>query len=172
MKLYDLNELGQYGYYWSSTRSSPTEDHADDYPWAQALTFGQTNSWGIDASSGIVRYRGLNVRAVCGGSSGGSSGGGGSGGETGEAPRIISFDYTATKTSITVKFMATERPSSAKIKYGESTASRSLSTSISGKQISATATGLKSGTKYYFSCTVSNSYGSTDSDGWTAMTNY
>jgi hypothetical protein len=71
----------------------------------------------------------------------------------GDAPRIISFTYTATKNSITVKFMATDKPTSATIKYGESSATKSLSSSITNKQISATARGLKSGTKYYFKCT-------------------
>ena len=89
-----------------------------------------------------------------------------------ETPYITSFTYTATKNSITVKFMATERPTSATIKYGENSATKTLSASITNKQISATATGLKAGTKYYFKCTVKNSNGSSTSDEYPAMTNY
>lgn len=101
--------------------------------------------------------------------------GGDNGGEstdTGDAPYVTSFDYTATKTSITVKFMCSERPTSATVKYGTSSATKTVSSSISGKQVKATASGLKAGTKYYFKCTIRNSNGSSESDGWTAMTTY
>lgn len=96
----------------------------------------------------------------------------GGGTSSGDAPYVTDFTFTATKTSITVKFMCSERPNSATISYGESSANKTLSTSIAGKQVSATATGLKSGTKYYFKCKVSNQNGSSTSDGWTAITNY
>lgn len=105
---------------------------------------------------------------IQGGHNGNSSGGSSSG----DKPYVTSFDFTATKTSITVKFMCSERPSSATVKYGISSASGTVSSSISGKQVSATVNGLKSGTKYYFKCTVSNSYGSSTSDTFTAITNY
>lgn len=104
--------------------------------------------------------------------SGGNSGGGGGGGSSDDAPYITGFNYTATKNSITVKFMASERPTSASIKYGENSASKSASSTISAKQISATVTGLKAGTKYYFKCTVRNENGSSTSDEYPAMTNY
>lgn len=89
-----------------------------------------------------------------------------------EPPYVTSFDFSATKTSITVKFMCSEKPNKASIMYGEGSATKTLSSSIAGKQVSATATGLKSGTKYYFKCTVSNQNGSSTSDGWPATTNY
>ena len=98
------------------------------------------------------------------------SGGGGS--SSGEPPYVTSFDFSATKTSITVKFMCNERPTSATVKYGTSSPSKTTSSSISGKQVSATVSGLKSGTKYYFKCTVKNSNGSSTSDTFTAITNY
>lgn len=101
---------------------------------------------------------------------GGNTGGGGSTG--GDVPYVTSFDYTATKSSITVKFMCSERPTSATVKYGTSSATKSISSSISSKQVSATATGLKAGTKYYFKCTVKNSNGSSTSDEFPVMTNY
>lgn len=89
-----------------------------------------------------------------------------------EPPYVTSFDFTATKSSITVKFMCSERPTSATIKYGTSSPTSTASSSISGKQVSATVSGLKSGTKYYFKCTVKNSYGSSSSDTFSAITNY
>ena len=94
------------------------------------------------------------------------------GGSSGDAPRVIDFNFTPTKNSITVYFMATEKTQSATIYYGETTANNSLSTSIINKQISAKASGLKSGTKYYFKCKLSNSYGSSTSLFFPAMTNY
>ena len=99
----------------------------------------------------------------------GSNSGGSS---TGYAPYVTSFDFTATKSSITVKFICNERPTSATVKYGTSSASSTISSSISGKQVTATVTGLRSGTKYYFKCTVKNDYGSSTSDTFTAITNY
>lgn len=103
--------------------------------------------------------------------SGNGNNGGGNGSST-DPPYVTDFTFTATKTSITVKFMCSERPNSATISYGESSANKTLSTSIAGKQVSATATGLKSGTKYYFKCKVSNQNGSSTSDGWSAITNF
>lgn len=102
----------------------------------------------------------------------GGSGSGNGGGSAGDAPYVTSFDFTATKSSITVKFMCSERPTSATVKYGTSSPSSTASSSISGKQVSATVSGLKSGTKYYFKCTVKNSYGSSTSDTFSAITNY
>lgn len=103
----------------------------------------------------------------------GSDGGNNEGGSNkGEPPYVTDFSYTATKTSITVKFMATERPTSATIRYGSSSATSKISESIINKQISATASGLKAGTKYFFKCTVTNAYGSTTSAEYPAYTNY
>ena len=103
---------------------------------------------------------------------GNSQGGGGGGGSTGERPYITSYNYSATRNSITVTFMCDERPTSATVKYGTSTPTTTISSTISGKQVSATVNGLKAGTKYYFKCTVSNQYGSSNSDVVSAMTNY
>ena len=96
----------------------------------------------------------------------------GNGGEENDKPYVIRCDFTATKTSITVKFMCNIRPTKATIKYGTSSPSKTVSTTITNKQVSATVRGLNSGTKYYFNCTVSNSYGSSTSDTYPAMTNY
>lgn len=102
----------------------------------------------------------------------GSSDDGSGSSSAGEAPYVTSFTFSATKSSITVKFMCNEKPTSATVKYGESSATKSVSSSITGKQVSATASGLKAGTKYYFKCTVKNSYGSSTSDEYSAITNY
>ena len=102
------------------------------------------------------------------------SGGGdndGSGSE-GEPPYVTGFDFTATRTSITVKFMCNERPTSATVKYGISSPVSTVSSSISGKQVSATVTGLNAGTTYKFKCTVKNSYGSSTSDTYSTITNF
>lgn len=103
--------------------------------------------------------------------SGGNSGGGTS---SGDAPYVIGYDFTATKTSITYKFDCSERPTSAIVKYGKTRTSlnSSASVDISGKRVTATVSGLSSGTEYYFQCTVSNSYGSSKSGVVKAITNY
>lgn len=105
------------------------------------------------------------------GNSGGSGGDGGSSGG-GDKPYVTNFNFTATKTSITVKFMCSERPTKATIKYGTSSPSKTVSSTISAKQVSATVSGLKSGTTYYFNCTVSNDKGSSTSETFPAITNY
>ena len=168
-----LKDFGEYGNYWSSLRGGESPSDKDHYPWAIAFDFGEKDSFGLYASSGVSRTRGLSVRAVYSTSDGSGSGNdGGSGDSSGDKPYVTSFDFTATKTSITVKFMCNERPSSATVRYGTSSPSSTTSSSISGKQVSATVSGLKSGTKYYFKCTVSNSYGSSTSDTFSAITNY
>lgn len=87
-------------------------------------------------------------------------------------PYVTGYDYTATRNSITVKLMCSERPTNATVKYGQTTPSGTITSSILNKQVSATATGLKPGTKYYFKCTVRNACGSSTSDTFYAMTTY
>lgn len=103
--------------------------------------------------------------------SGGNSGGGAS---SGEAPYVIGYDFIATKTSITYKFDCSERPTSATVKYGKTRTSlnSTASVKISDKRVTATVSGLSSGTEYYFQCTVTNGYGSSKSDIVKAVTNY
>lgn len=124
-----------------------------------------------DSNGNITRYFSKVTYWEIGDETPGGGNGGGNGSST-DAPYVIDFDFTATKNSITVKFMCSEKPNSATISYGESSATKTLSSTITGKQVSATATGLKPGTKYYFKCKVSNQNGSSTSDGWTAITNY
>lgn len=85
-----------------------------------------------------------------------SGGGGGSqgGGASGEEIAFVNLVFRATKTSITADFYTNVKAASATVKYGTTSPSKTLSSTITDKQIRATATGLKAGTKYYFSCTV------------------
>ena len=162
-------KAGTFGQYWTGIFDKET----DFYSTAFSLVF-TTSKYHFGVEPGY-RETGLNIRPVTiysDDDSGNEDGNGDNSGNDGEPPYVTSFDFTATKSSITVKFMCNERPSSATIKYGTSSPSSTTSSSISGKQVSATVSGLKSGTKYYFKCTVSNSYGSSTSDTFTAITNY
>lgn len=100
------------------------------------------------------------------------SGSGNNGTTNGNKPEFTNFTYSATQTSITVKFYTDEKANSATIKYGTSSPTSTVSTTISNKQISATITGLKKGTKYYVNCTARNNYGSATSDTYPVITNY
>ena len=104
---------------------------------------------------------------------GGDSSSGGGGSSSGYKPEVTNFDFTATRNSIKVTFTIDSKPTSASIYYGESSATKSAGdVSIIGNSVTARASGLKSGTKYYFKITVKNNYGSTTSDGWPATTLY
>lgn len=105
-----------------------------------------------------------------GSSSGGSSGGGGS--SSGEAPSFYDFSYTYTETSVSVIFATDPMATKATIYYGKSSPTKSVSTTITGRMISARITGLTKGTRYYVKCVASNSYGSTTSDVVSVMTDY
>lgn len=115
-----------------------------------------------------------------GGNTGGSSGNGsgsGSGSGSYEAPEIGFYDFTATKSSITAIFQIYNQEAcggvtSAKIYYGTSSPSKSVSATVSGKQIRATITGLKAGTKYMVKCTANSPGGSTSSSTVSCITNY
>lgn len=84
------------------------------------------------------------------------------------------FTFTATTTKITVNFYFSDRLSSATIKYGTSSScSSSKSASVSSKCASATISGLKAGTKYYFKCVAKSTSGkSYTTDAYPAITNY
>lgn len=166
---YETEDLAVCGLYWTSTIANHVDDHSDDYPWAYSFLFNNNQESGY-AGWTELRSQGIPVRAVYGSSgSGGSSGGGGS---STESLYFTNFNYTATQTSVTVKFYTNEKPTSATIKYGESTPSTSASATITSHEISATIRGLKKGTKYYVKCTASNSSGSVTSDNYPVMTNY
>lgn len=109
----------------------------------------------------------------------GGNSGSGSGSGTGgyEAPEIGFYDFTATKSSITAIFQIYNQEAcggvtSAKIYYGTSSPSKSVSATVSGKQIRATITGLQAGTKYMVKCTANSPGGSTSSSTVSCITNY
>lgn len=167
---YDTKDLAECGNYWTSTIANHSE-HSEDYPWAYSFGFSYNDQFGSgDAGWNGYRSNGMSVRAVYGSS--GSGGGTGGGGSSTESLYFTNFNYTATQTSVTVKFYTNERASSATIKYGEYSASSSASATITNKEISATIRGLKKGTKYYVKCTARNSSGSVTSDDYPVMTNY
>ena len=124
-----------------------------------------TDSWFKCGNNYKYEFSKISYQAPSNGGGSGSSG-------SGDVPHVVSYDFTATKSSITVRFMCSEKPSSATVKYGTSSPSQTVSSTIVGNQVSATATGLKAGTKYYFNCTLKNSNGSSTSDTFTAITNY
>ncbi|MBD5275392.1 MAG: hypothetical protein HDS37_04745 [Bacteroides sp.] len=120
---------------------------------------------------------GVSVRPVTTASGSSSSGGSSdNSGSTGSSEELYqtNFTFTATTSKITVNFYFSDRLSSATIKYGTtSSCSSSKSASVSAKCASATISGLKAGTKYYFKCTAKSSAGkSCTTDVYPAITNY
>lgn len=171
---------GMYGFYWTSNLSKTYSNSGI------SLIIGDSNP----EISTFVRYIGLSVRPVIknpaskdesgnlnpgdnNGNDGGNSGGNGGGTTTtGYPPEFVSYDYSTTKNSITFDFYTDVRADRATVKYGTSSPTISSSSTITNKQIRARVSGLKSGTKYYFSCTASNQYGSTRSETIAVMTDY
>lgn len=114
--------------------------------------------------------------------SSGSTGGGTSGDSSGsstsnEKPDVGFYDFTATKTSLTVKYkiynMAEAGVSFAKIYYGTSSnPSKYKTATVSGTLITVKITGLKSGTTYYVKCVATGKGGSTTTTTTKCITNY
>ncbi len=159
---------GYQGWYWSSTSASSTKAYCLHFSSANGNVSAGTNN----------KFNGFLVRGVIanpyysGGNTGGGNDGNSGSGSSGESLYFTNFNFTATQTSVTVKFYTNERASSATIKYGEYSASSTASASITNKEISATIRGLKKGTKYYVKCTARNSSGSVTSDEYPVITNY
>lgn len=170
---YDENSISgknEYGDYWTGDLVISSNTSYTDNQYANAWTYFFTSSKNMNIGEGY-RSVGKSIRpvySVSGGSGGSDDGGNDS---SGDAPYVTNFNSSSTKNSITVKFMSSERPKEATIYYGQYFASKALNTTISGKQISAKATGLKSGTKYLFKCTIKTDKGSYTSDVYPAMTN-
>ena len=96
---------------------------------------------------------------------------------TGEAPQIGFHDFSATKTSLTVKYTIFNKEeaniSSAKIYYGTSSnPTKSVNASIAGVYITATITGLSKNTEYYVKCKATGSGGTTMTDVTKCITDY
>ncbi len=109
-----------------------------------------------------------------------SSGSGGSSGGTSsdyEKPDIGFYDFTATKSSLKVQYKIYNQDeanvTSAKIYYGTSSnPTRSKTATVSGQYITATITGLESGTTYYVKCEASGKGGTATTSTTKCITNY
>lgn len=117
------------------------------------------------------RYSKVAYQGSTGGSSSGNSGSGY------EAPEVGYYDFTATKTSVTVTYSIYNKNecggvSSASIYYGKSSATTAKAATVSGNYISTTITGLQAGTTYYVKCTVNTPGGSVTTDQTRVITNY
>ena len=111
------------------------------------------------------------------GNSGGSDDGGSGGSTSYEKPDISFYDYTPYTTKLKVVYKINNKSntqvSSAKIYYGTSSnPSSSVSATVSSGQISATITGLKSGTTYYVKCTATGKGGTATTSTTRLMTEY
>ena len=107
--------------------------------------------------------------------SGGNDNTGGS--TTYEKPEIGFYDFTATKTSLKVRYRIFNQDeakvTSAKIYYGTSSnPSTSKSATVTASMITATISGLKSGTVYYVKCSATGKGGTTTTTTVKCITNY
>ncbi len=110
-------------------------------------------------------------------SAGSSSNEGSGGNNTYEKPDVGFYDFTATKTSLKIKYKiynkSEAKVSSARIYYGKSSnPSSSVSATVSGDYITATITGLTSGTTYYVKCKATGAGGTTTTSATKCITNY
>ena len=176
--------VGESGSYWTSIIMP--EGEVPFSAFGSAVHKNERSSWDMAFTDDMITIYVSNVspdlmktvRPVFGTINSGNGGddngygGGGNGGSSNSDLYFTNFNFTATKTSISVKFYVNERPTSGTIYYGTSSASKSLSTTVAGKQLSAKASGLKAGTKYYFKCVAKTSSGSITSEEYPAMTEY
>ena len=87
------------------------------------------------------------------------------------------YDFTATKTSVTVTYKIYNKDeakvSDAKIYYGTtSDPTRGKSATVTGSLIKATISGLKAGTTYYVKCQATGASGTTTSETSRVITAY
>lgn len=120
------------------------------------------------------KYSQVSFQGGGGNDNGGNNGNNGSNYET---PEVGFYDFTATKTSVTVTYYIYNKNecggiSNATVYYGKNSATSSKSATVSGNYISATITGLQSGTAYYVKCKVNTPGGSETTSETKVMTNY
>ena len=106
-----------------------------------------------------------------------TSGSGADPGSPAEKPDIGFYDFTATKTSVTVTYKIYNKDeakvSDAKIYYGTtSDPTRGKSATVTGSLIKATISGLKAGTTYYVKCQATGASGTTTSETSRVITAY
>lgn len=108
------------------------------------------------------------------GNSGGSTGGGGS--TSYEKPDIALEDYTTYPTKVKVNYRIYNQDkakvTSAKVYYGTSSPSKSISTTVAGTLITTYISGLKKGTTYYVKCIATGKGGSTTSETTRIITDF
>ena len=95
----------------------------------------------------------------------------------GASPEIGFYDFSATKSSITVRYQIFNKDeaniNNARIYYGTSSnPTSSVSANVTGVYITATITGLSKGTEYYVKCRAVGNGGSTTTDVTKCITNY
>lgn len=126
---------------------------------------------------------GRSIRPVTKTGATGTSGSGGSSGSTGggssssyEKPDIGLQDYTCYKTKLKVVYKIYNKDeakvTSAKIYYGTSSPSKSVSASVSSATITGNISGLKAGTTYYIKCVATGKGGTTTSEVTKLVTSY
>ena len=106
-----------------------------------------------------------------------TSGSGADPGSPAEKPDIGFYDFTATKTSVTVTYKIYNKDeakvSDAKIYYGTSSnPTTGKNASVNGTLIKATISGLKAGTTYYVKCRATGAGGTTTSETSRVITTY
>lgn len=172
-----------YGYYWAKTSYDNYTDGAG------CLSF--TRNHGVIPNNYSVRSARGSVRPVSGkisyndnsgssggnsGGSGGSSNGSGGGSTSYEKPDIALEDYTTYPTKIKVNYRIYNQDkakvTSAKVYYGTSSPSKSISTTVAGTLITTYISGLKKGTTYYVKCIATGKGGSTTSETTRIITDF
>lgn len=94
-----------------------------------------------------------------------------------EEPEIGIYDFTATKTSLKVKYKIYNQDdakvTSAKVYYGTSSnPTKAVSATVSGTMITANISSLQAGTTYYVKCRATGKGGTTTSAVSKCITNY
>ncbi len=168
-----IQDEGYQGWYWSSTSYSSSKAYCLHFS-NNTVSYGTNN-----------KFLGFLVRAVMANPNYNGSNnniGGNENDNTGssttyERPEIGFYDFAATKTSLKVQYKIYNKDeakvTSARIYYGTSSNPISSKTAVvSGTTISATISGLKSGTTYYVKCTATGKGGTSTTTVTKCITNY
>lgn len=185
-------EPNEWGFYWSSTVFHKGLDYGGAYNLFFRFRTGKFDK--LDENAAYSREEGFSVRPVVGktnndyedsgsGNNNGNSDGSNSSGSTGgggstsyEKPDIALEDYTTYPTKIKVNYRIYNQDkakvTSAKVYYGTSSPSKSISTTVAGTLITTYISGLKKGTTYYVKCIATGKGGSTTSETTRIITDF
>lgn len=169
-----IQDEGLAGWYWSSTSYSSSKAYCLYFA-GSSVSYGTNNKYNgflVRPVMTNANYNGSNGNT--GGSDNDNTGGGTT---TYEKPDIGFYDFTATKTSLTVQYRIFNKEeaevTSAKIYYGTSSnPSSSKTATVSGTLITANISGLKAGTTYYVKCKATGKGGTTTTTTTKCVTNY